>query len=268
VRTGAAWAYDAERYDAMTKQRRAEQAAMAALGTDGRCLMEVLQRELDDPAAAPCGRCAACTAPRFDGPVDPGLAGAAHELLRSQPLTLGVRRQTPRTADAPGKKIPAELQLEEGRALARAGDGGWDPVVRAGRAAGRFDDDLAGACAELLTRWRPAPAPEWVAAIPSRRSGDLVPAFARALAERLGLPFVDVLERTGDGPPQREMANSAQQVANVRGQFRVTTPPPAGPGLLVDDVRYSGWTLATVGAQLRMKGAGPIHPLVLTLAGA
>jgi hypothetical protein len=33
-------------------------------------------------------------------------------------------------------------------------------------------------------------------------------------------------------------------------------------------MRYSGWTLATVGAQLRAKGAGPIHPLVLSLAGA
>ena len=100
------------------------------------------------------------------------------------------------------------------------------------------------------------------------RSGDLVPDLARRLAAALDLPYVDALERTGDNPPQREMANSAQQVANVRGQFRVATPPPAGAGLLVDDVRYSGWTLATVGAQLRQKGAGPIHPLVLTLAGA
>ena len=64
------------------------------------------------------------------------------------------------------------------------------------------------------------------------------------------------------------MENSAQQVANVRGKFRVATGPPPRPGLLVDDVRYSGWTLATVGAQLRQKGAGPIHPVVLALAGA
>ena len=77
-----------------------------------------------------------------------------------------------------------------------------------------------------------------------------------------------VLERVGDNPPQREMANSAQQVANVRGEFRVLDRIPTGPGLLVDDVRYSGWTLATIGAQLRLKGAGPVHPLVLSLAGA
>jgi ATP-dependent DNA helicase RecQ len=95
-----------------------------------------------------------------------------------------------------------------------------------------------------------------------------VPDVARRLAEALGLPFVELLERVGDHPPQREMANSAQQVANVRGQFRVVGRPAAEPGLLVDDMRFSGWTLATVGAQLRMAGAGPVHPLVLSLAGA
>lgn len=96
-----------------------------------------------------------------------------------------------------------------------------------------------------------------------------MPDLARALAERLGLPFLDgAVERVGDAPSQREMDNSAQQVANVRGQFRVTAAMPPSPGLLIDDLRYSGWTLATVGAQLRMKGAGPVHPLVLSLAGA
>jgi ATP-dependent DNA helicase RecQ len=267
--TGAPWAYDAERYGLMTAQRRAEQAAMFRLGEDGRCLMESLQRELDDPAAAPCGRCAVCTAPRFDAAPDPVLARQAQAVLRSQPLVLSVRRQTPRTADAPGRRIPADRLVEEGRALARAGDGGWDPAVRAGRAAGRFDDELATALADLVATWRPAPAPAWVAAVPSRRTGDLVPDLARRLAGALGLPYVDVLERVGDHPPQPEMRNSAQQLANVRGEFRVSGAPPAGaPGLLVDDVRHSGWTLATVGAQLRMAGAGPVHPLVLTLAGA
>ena len=108
----------------------------------------------------------------------------------------------------------------------------------------------------------------WVAAVPSLRSGPLVPDFAARLAAALDLPFVDALERTGDGPPQREMNNSAQQVANVRGQFAVVEAPPASAGLLVDDVRYSGWTLTMVGAQLRQKGAGPVFPLVLSLAGA
>jgi ATP-dependent DNA helicase RecQ len=269
VRTGAPWAYDEQRYAEVTAMRRAEQAAMFAYGEDGRCLMQALQSELDDPRAEPCGRCAVCTEPRFDAPVDASLAREAYALVRSQPILLSVRRQTPRTADQPGKRIASEVQLEEGRALARAGDGGWDGLVRQGRREGRFDDELVQACADLLGRWRPDPPPRWVSAVPSRRSGALVPDFAARLADALGLPYVALLERTGDNPPQREMANSAQQVANVRGQFRVAgAPPPGEPGLLVDDVRYSGWTLAMVGGQLRAKGAGPVHPLVLSLAGA
>jgi ATP-dependent DNA helicase RecQ len=62
------------------------------------------------------------------------------------------------------------------------------------------------------------------------------------------------------------MANSAQQVANVRGAFAVTSDLPAGPCLLVDDIRFSGWTLAMVAGQLRRRGAGPVYPLALTSA--
>ena len=51
------------------------------------------------------------------------------------------------------------------------------------------------------------------------------------------------------------MANTAQQVANVRGAFAVTGDPPPGPGLLVDDIRFSGWTLAMTAGQLRRRGA-------------
>jgi ATP-dependent DNA helicase RecQ len=268
VLTGRPWRYDAERYARVTELRRAEQSAMFAYGSDGRCLMQALQLELDDPRAEPCGRCSVCAGPRFDAPVDDALARQAYALVRAQPVVLSVRRQTPRTADQPGQRIKPELLLEEGRALARAGDGGWDPLVRRGRRDGRFDDELVQACADLLGRWRPDPAPRWVTAVPSRRSGPLVPEFAQRLAGALGLPYVEALERTGDNPPQREMANSPQQVANVRGQFRALDVPPGEPVLLVDDVRYSGWTLTTVGAQLRAKGAGPVHPLVLSLAGA
>jgi ATP-dependent DNA helicase RecQ len=106
----------------------------------------------------------------------------------------------------------------------------------------------------------------WVAAVPSRRSGALVPDFGARLAAALGLPFADVLERAGDGPPQRGMANSVQKVANVRGQFAVARMLPAGPCLLVDDVRFSGWTLAMIAGQLRRRGAPAVYPLALTTA--
>ncbi|MGI8430006.1 MAG: RecQ family ATP-dependent DNA helicase [Solirubrobacteraceae bacterium] len=266
--TGREWVYDAGRYELLTDLRRREQRAMFAYGEDGRCLMQVLQTELDDPTAAACERCAVCSGPRFDAPVSASLAAEAQQLLRSQPLALSVRRQTPKTVDAPGTRMPRELLVEEGRALARARDGGWDTLVQAGRRSGRFDDELVRACKQLLAEWAPSPAPRWVCGVPSRRSGALVPSFAQRLAAALGLPYADVLSRVGDGPSQREMRNGAQQLANTRRQFKVTSAPPPQPGLLLDDVRYSGWTLAMIGAQLRQAGAQEVYPLVLSLAGA
>jgi len=106
----------------------------------------------------------------------------------------------------------------------------------------------------------------WVTAVPSSRSGELVPDFAARLAAALGVPYAPALKRVQDGPPQREMANSAQQVANVRGRFAVAGSLPDGPCLLVDDVRYSGWTLAMLAGQLRRCGVAAVYPFALASA--
>jgi ATP-dependent DNA helicase RecQ len=138
--------------------------------------------------------------------------------------------------------------------------------VQAGRRAGRFDDELVEAAAELLRHWPEARGAAWVCAVPSDRSGPLVPDFAERLARAVGLPFVAAVERAGERPPQREMANSQQQVANVRGAFRINGPLPEGPCLLVDDLRFSGWTLAMLAGQLRRNGVPAVYPLALATA--
>src|SRR3954469_14638869 len=99
VRADQPWSYDAERYERITAQRRDEQTEMAAFGSSGRCLMLELQGALDDPHAEPCGRCAVCTAPRFDEPLDRDLVVAAQEHLRKRPLTLEPRKQWPATLE-------------------------------------------------------------------------------------------------------------------------------------------------------------------------
>ncbi len=249
---GADWHYDGDRYAAVTELRRAEQAAMARLGADGRCLMRALQEELDDPDPTDCGRCAVCTAPKWshppDGPLDPALVRAAILHLRDRPITFDAKKMAP-DAEGAMRKIPEDAQAAEGRALSRAGDGGWDAVPL-------DDPERLDALADLVRRWG-APA-QWIAAVPPHAG------LGGALADRLGLPFLDVLARTGDRPPQREMANAATQAANVRGAFAVTGEVPPSPGLLVDDLRQSGWTLAMVAGQLRRRGAAAVYPVVVT----
>ncbi len=256
---GSDWTYDSARYEQVTALRRAEQRAMAAFGADGRCLMRALQEELDDPEARDCGRCSVCTAPRFGDPPDPALVEQAWRHLRSRPIELEVKKMAPDPATGAMRKIPEGVRTEPGFALARFGDGGWWPAIERSFAAGEFPSELVDALAELA-----APlAPGWLTYVPSRARGESLATLARRVAETAGVPCLDLLTRLQSRPPQREMANAVQQVANVRGAFRITARPPAGTGLLLDDRRHSGWTLAMVGGQLRSAGAEGIVPIAL-----
>jgi ATP-dependent DNA helicase RecQ len=59
--TGKPRVYDAARYARLAAERSAEQQAMRAYAATPDCRMEFLRRQLDDPEAAPCGRCDRCT---------------------------------------------------------------------------------------------------------------------------------------------------------------------------------------------------------------
>ncbi len=260
---GSGWRYDGERYAQVTALRRAEQAAMAAFGADGHCLMRVLQEQLDDAAPADCGRCSVCTAPRFGRPPAPGLVERAARHLRSRPIELEVKKMAP---DPGGtmRKIPEDARTEVGWALARFGDGGWWPAVERGLRSGELEDDVVDGLAEVVRG--AASSVAWIAVVPSVRLGATLPRLAARLADRLGVPPVELVARVEDRPPQREMANAVQQAANVRGAFRVLGTPPPGRGVLLDDRRGSGWTLAMVGGQLRRSGAEAVMPLALGTA--
>ncbi|MEX2412427.1 MAG: RecQ family ATP-dependent DNA helicase, partial [Thermoleophilaceae bacterium] len=163
---GSDWSYDSERYEQVTALRRSEQTAMAAYGSDGRCLMRVLQEELDDPEPRDCGRCSVCTEPRFAQPPSPRLVELAQRHLRSRPLELDVKKMAPDESGSM-RKIPEDARTEAGWALARVGDGGWWPAIERGLAAGRADDEVVTALADLVRGARVRAA--WVATVPSAR---------------------------------------------------------------------------------------------------
>ncbi|HWE11687.1 MAG TPA: RecQ family ATP-dependent DNA helicase [Solirubrobacteraceae bacterium] len=259
----SAWSYDADRYARVTALRRDEQRAMERFGADGRCLMRTLQEELDDPEPQDCGRCSVCTAPRFAAPPDPGLVELAGRHLRSTPIELEVKKMAPNTSGQM-RKIADDVRTEPGWALARFGDGGWWPAVERSLRAGVPEEEVVAGLADLVRGVGIRPA--WVTPVPSARVDELLGRLAQALASQLGVPAVALLARVEARPPQSEMANAFQQAANVRGAFRIVATPPPGAGLLLDDRRSSGWTLAMVGGQLRMAGAERVVPLVLASA--
>jgi ATP-dependent DNA helicase RecQ len=272
--TAAAQDYriDQGHVDAITAIRRDEQAQMQAYMAHTGCLMEFLARALDDPHATRCGKCAGCLgAPILDPAFDEALANRAAIFLRRSYQPLMPRKLWPSGGALPlygfSGKISDALRAEEGRALSLWRDAGWGRLVADGKyTTGRFDDQLVGACVEMLAKWQPAPAPEWVTCIPSLNRPELVPDFASRLAKTLGLPFHACLQKAKANPPQKEMQNSFQQASNLDGVFAIV---PAGvsarPCLLIDDMRDSGWTFTVAAAVLRKAGATAVYPLALAL---
>ena len=262
-RTAMAWEYPTERIENVTNQRRAEQRVMDDYLASETCLMELLGRALDDPAATACGRCSRCTGSGLPVELDRERVVRAQEYLRSQPLTID-----PRKMRAEGGRIPADAQLEPGRALSYLGDGGWGGLVRDQRVDGEFSDDLVDATVRLLRNWSPDPRPRWVTSVPSLRSPTLVTSFAQRVADGLRVPYRPVVTQVRATEPQATMENSAQQSGNVRGAFAVMGPVASGPVLLIDDVADSRWTLTEVGGVLRDAGAGAVIPFVLAIGAS
>ncbi|MBL6925544.1 MAG: ATP-dependent DNA helicase RecQ [Acidimicrobiia bacterium] len=258
-RTLTPWSFDSERVKAVTALRRVEQGEMVGYAENPTCRMAYLRNLLDDPTDDPCGICDRCAGESLEIELDPRLVAQAVEHIRRGYLTIDSRKKWP-----DGGWIPAEHRSEIGRALSRWGDGGWGDRVAENRKAGLFDDELLDAAVELISqRWQPDPAPTWVTVVPSTRFPGVTAEFAARLAERLGLGFVEAIERVADREPQRTMNNSVMQFQNVDGVFAASGTIDPGPVLLVDDVVDSRWTMTLVGAALRHGGSGPVHPFAL-----
>jgi ATP-dependent DNA helicase RecQ len=273
MRTPVPYAMDRERIQRLTGQRKKEWQEVQEYLDTPECLMMFLARALDDADPQPCGKCARC----LGRPVIPEgfshrLAVAASLYLKHSDMPLACKKQVAGGAFPTygfSGNFKQELRAETGRILSRWGDAGWGRVVADDKHAGRFRDELVEAVAEMVRdRWRPEPAPAWVACVPSRTHPELVPDFARRLAQALGLPFVSALEKALENQPQKLQQNRFHQCHNLDGAFAIRGSIPAEPVLLVDDVVDSGWTMTVAAALLRQAGSGPVWPLALASASA
>lgn len=235
MRSLRAWNFDSERVQSVTALRREEQQQMRDYISTSQCRMQLLCSYLDSTSEVdkqPCGICDNCSGQRFNIPEDSELLREAEDFIRSFETEIEPRKQQPDK-----NRIPQEFRLETGRALARWGNSGWGVLIREGKQRdGRFDTRLAEAAADLIAnKWRPDPRPQWLTFVPSLRHPELVGTFARRLAEMLGIPCEDVIQKTRETEPQKLMQNTAQQYRNILEAFQVSSPVPAGPVLLVDD---------------------------------
>ncbi|CAL9293104.1 ATP-dependent RNA helicase RhlB [Streptomyces sp. enrichment culture] len=290
--TGQPWTYDTERYAWVARQREAEQQAMRAYASTTECRMEFLQRQLDDEAAKPCGRCDNCAGPRFAADTSEEALDAARVDLGRAGVEVEPRRMWPTGLPAIGVdlkgRIPVGEQAAPGRALGRLSDIGWGNRLRPMFAPQAPDesvpDDVAKAVVEVLADWARGPGgwaaggpdapprPVGVVTVASRSRPRLIHSLGTHIAEVGRLPLLGTVEYTGDAHPGSR-SNSAQRLKALDGALVV---PPAlasaltksgGPVLLVDDYTETGWTLAVAARMLRRSGAQGVLPLVLAVQG-
>ncbi|MCE4946870.1 RecQ family ATP-dependent DNA helicase [Streptomyces albulus] len=292
--TGRPWAYDAERYAWVARQRAAEQQAMRDYAAGSGCRMEFLRRQLDDEEAAPCGRCDNCAGARFTPEVSAAALDAARGELGRPGVEVEPRRMWPTGLPAVGVdlkgRIPAGELASTGRALGRLSDIGWGnrlrPMLAPQAPDGPVPDDVASAVVTVLADWAKGPG-GWASGAPdapARPAGVVSlgshsrPQLIRSLAERIAavgrMPFLGTVASMDDAPGTRiPRSNSAQRLRALHSTLVV--PPElaealasaGGPVLLVDDFADTGWTLAVAARLLRRAGADAVFPLVLAVQG-
>ena len=263
---------DKDRINSITAQRKKEQAQMLEYMHHKGCLMAFLQTALDDKYPKNCGKCMNC-APldKVSDQCQPSLVANAQAYLNQLEISFEPRKQWPYVGiltEYPftKKNIQPELRMEDGRALCIYGDAGWGSLVRDGKYKhGSFDQKLVEACADLYKRWNINPKPQWVTCIPSLIHPDLVPDFARRLADILDLPFFPCIHKIRANQQQKTMQNSSMQVKNLDGVFHVDTIPQS-PCLLIDDMVDSRWTFTVAAALLRHSGCSAVYPLAIAIA--
>jgi ATP-dependent DNA helicase RecQ len=236
------------------------------------CLMEFLARELDDDQPRPCGRCQNCDpAHRLPEGYEHATGLAAAEFMQCVVVEIAPKKKAGSHAEV-RVRFPeyqfrnyfGELEHEPGRALAYWGEAGWGEIAMGGKRAGRFDERLVRASAEMIReRWRPDPCPTWVTYVPSLKQLGLVPDFARKLSNELGIPAIDAVSMVRQNRPQKEMENTHHRCLNLDGVFEISGRVDEGPVLLVDDAVDSGWTFAVIAALLRRAGSGPVFPFAV-----
>jgi ATP-dependent DNA helicase RecQ len=290
--TGQDWAYDADRYARVAAERAREQQAMLEYAATSGCRMEYLRRQLDDPEAAPCGRCDNCTGRKWPESVPETAQAAARDHLLRPGVEIQPRKMWPTGMrelgiDVAGK-ISQDLAAEPGRALGRLTDLGWgsrlrtlvdDPLPagsdadQVGPADGDVPDDVLAAVVRVLAAWDWADRPAAVVAMPSATRPRLITDLAGRVAAIGRMPYLGALaytrpDRHSAGHHSRQY-NSAQRLRTIWSSLavpdsvRAELARIAGPVLLVDDRIDTGWTMTVGSMVLREAGASAVLPLTL-----
>jgi len=266
--TGVPWVYDAAHYESVVATRRREADIMRDYARGRRCLMQLLQESLDDPTAAPCGRCSVCTGNLPDGlPQQPDaeVTRAVGQLMRRSVHRIEPRKMWPGGAFGTRGRIPAAEQADAGRALVFADAPEWQDLIAEvfGGPDREPPDDLVTSVVGLLAGWRSdwLRRPDVVIGLPAAGRRAMTAGLVQriAAAGRLGVAELTV---AGVAP---EGASSPIDAAHWAAAIGLPEPEAVSGKtvLLVVDATASLWPVTVAASKLRGAGATAVLPLVV-----
>ena len=261
------WVPDIERSQAVTEKRLKELEQMNDYVHTTECYMEFVAKVLDDPNTHKCGKCSNCLG-RNIVPItikNEDIA-SAQRFIKSKFNIIEPRKMWPTYVRVDNKnKIDPEFQCQSGWVLSNYGDAGWGRLVSNGKYKEHsFSDELVEASYQLLEKIVRDNEITWVTNISSLRRPQLVSEFAKKLAARLGLQYVEAVDKIKNVQCQKELNSSYMQFNNANDSFDINNKVIQGENvLLIDDMVDSRWTFTVCGYKLLKNGSGKVYPFAL-----
>ena len=251
------WEPDLERSEGITAIRYKEMQDMDEFTKQKGCYMKYIAEKLDDVNAKVCGKCSNCRGLLFDEMVGAETVQRAQQFIKSKFGVIEPRKQFPDKT-----KIESEFQFKSGIVLSNYADAGYGMAVQKGKYVdGYFSDELVDASVKILSEFIKNNNIEWITPVTSKRHPQLVPDFAKRLADRLGIGYFEGIKKF-NAEEQKKFENSDGQYKNANDSFEIIQVKKENI-LLVDDMVDSRWTFTVCAMKMREMGSGDIYPFAL-----
>ena len=251
------WEPDLERSEGITAIRYKEMQDMDEFTKQKGCYMKYIAEKLDDVNAKVCGKCSNCRGLIFDETVGAEMVQRAQQFIKSKFGVIEPRKQFPDKT-----KIESEFQFKSGIVLSNYADAGYGMAVQKGKYLdGYFSDELVDASVKILSEFIKNNNIEWITPVTSKRHPQLVPDFAKRLADRLGIGYFEGIKKF-NAEEQKKFENSDGQYKNANDSFEIIQVKKENI-LLVDDMVDSRWTFTVCAMKMREMGSGDIYPFAL-----
>lgn len=231
------------------------------------CYMKFVADELDAPdKKEKCGICRNCVGTEIIATsIDDNTINEARAFLKNRHGKI-----IPRKMWGTGGRIAKDRLMEEGWILSDDYYSEIGQKVKQEKyTEEHFSDELVSLSKNYIQDKVKQNQIDTVMAVPSLRRPDLVPDFARDLAEALSQPYEIAILKTELAAEQKALLNSAQQQENIENSISIDPVKVFDRTiLLVDDMVDSKWTFTVITAKLLDAGAKVVFPFALVKTGS